>query len=531
MADIVNLITNPGGNTSGLVGNLIGRGTGIAQRATSNIPGANQALAGLGQIAQDLFQSKPNFAGVYGSFLTNILQSFANSPTIMPLWVCYISLANDNELDNADLLDQHGLGSHSIISQRNAVKGKWSQQINDQIGSALAVMFCQGVKTPEDTFQITRDSYSNPIGGFLPGFTGNSRNINECTISFIENNSSFVDFYLRPWLIYNSYVGVPSSLKATITIEQYVRTLPPEGPNKVESIVDDITSPFKNFAQNTGLAAGPAAAAVNLLGTLKRKKKFTLINARPSSIDNEQLTYKDTSDARQIQFIYDAYKLEGETGWDTEQAGKKDASLLSKIGDIALNTAGSLVNRQIEKFESNLFSIRAQTVPLGANNRVEDGQSITTQPKKVFIKPGNIDDVPEIRRIESQPVATQLKESVPEVFEIISNRLQKVITPENDAINIEELERLAQEGIKNPPTDDAFLDAPTQTPHIKRTPSTPDTPVYPPYGRANPTKIVNKEDVPSINSVPVQIKPISKSDVSNGRISAQPVAIPTDDVP
>ena len=81
MADIVRVITS--GNTGdsftsslrGIGGGALGAGAAIATRATSNIPGANVALAGLQNIVGDSLQGDRNAAGIYNSFLTQIFLS------------------------------------------------------------------------------------------------------------------------------------------------------------------------------------------------------------------------------------------------------------------------------------------------------------------------------------------------------------------------------------------------------------------------------------------------------------------------
>lgn len=487
MADIVSFVTNPAGT---LGGGIAGGAATLAGRALEGVPGGSELVSfALGEVS-NLLQGKPDATGIYNAFLSQILQNFVNAPSIAPLWVChFMPLKQNNSLFSGnvgELADELEAGNF-IQEQSNVVRNKAIHNVNSIMGGGFAMMFCQGVETPEDTVSFQRDTYNGNIGGYLPGIVGGNRTVSDVTLSFIENNASFVDFYLRPWLIHNSYNGIPYGIKADIIINQFVKTTPNE--------------------------------------PLRVRKSFRLKNAFPVSIDSEKLKYSDTNDARQIKFAYETYSLLGssENDWVVEQPDT-GSSFLSRLGAVALNVATGLVNKQLEKFESNLFSIRPQTVNVSQPSRIENNQQIPVQSKLP-----NSRDITDIRRMPTQPVTTQLKLDTAVPFEIIANRLQKVITPENDVIGIEETQTIAQTGVNKVSENDTFISSLGDRLFTKVNPPEQDSPSYRPAGRANPTVIPSKQDFPASpvkNSIPVQLKSNRRNDTAaDTTIASQSVSV------
>lgn len=489
MADVVSVITNPAGSLQTGAGNLLGGGLAVAQRAVGNIPGAGLAVAGLGQIAQDLLGGgERNVAGIYSAFLSQVLQDFANAPSIAPLWLCYLDSGDiATTFNTAAVWDVNSGGNHVIKPQGEVNLQKGSQTVSPQLGGGLAVMFCQGVETPSDSISVTRDTGPGPLGGYLPGLLGNGRNLNEVKLSFIENNASFVDFVLRPWVIHNSYAGYPGGIKTNITIEQYVKTLPKE--------------------------------------PLKLRKKYVLHKAFPVAIDSEVLKYSDANDARQISFAYESYNIQGTGGWD-KAPPLSEITLGDRLAELAINVATGLVNQQIEKFVSNLFTIK----PVVVNSTSPSQDTIrSTTSKRVT---PNIRDIPRNNEVRNQ-IKTPNKEDLPVPFEIVNNRLQKVITPEGDALGIiqQQLIRNSPEQKSTPESDIVAATALRQT-FAGVQLQTPDTPTYTPYGQAEPTAITPKEDIPSIGGLSSQLKPVRRQDIAEiGSLRTQPAANTRNDSP
>jgi hypothetical protein len=309
MADIVQIVQRiPGADLSLQPGSPRSVAQNVVTRGQLAITGS-----GVRGLVSDTIQralgssSNRSYSGIFENFLSRVLQTYSNAPVIMPLWVCYFDSFPSAGTVVEDL-DVHGAGKHSIEKQHEGAKRSSSPM---RFGGGLAMLFCQGVDTPSDDISVTRDT-SLPTGGYIQGFLGSNRNLNEVTLSFIDTNNSFTDFVLRPWLIYNSYQGIPYGDRRNIVIEQYT----------------------KNGAGDD----------------LRLRKKFTLVNAFPTKIDNERLTYSDLGDYRQIQFQYESYKLEGS---NTFELG---ARLIDKVIETGANIAQGLVTGAIDSFVSNVYS-------------------------------------------------------------------------------------------------------------------------------------------------------------------------------
>jgi hypothetical protein len=102
----------------------------------------------------------------------------------------------------------------------------------------IGCLFAQGATIP--TEQFSPESISIPNNrGFLPGVLGGARNAEPPTLvlDFLETNTSFIDFVIRPWVILGSHFGMVArpgdrnglrdakNMKVNMTILNYTRTL------------------------------------------------------------------------------------------------------------------------------------------------------------------------------------------------------------------------------------------------------------------------------------------------------------------
>lgn len=93
-------------------------------------------------------------------------------------------------------------------------------------------VFAQGVGTPQEMFNVeTVGPNSGFQGGLLgaPVSTGRS-SLPPLNIAFLETNYSFLDFIIRPWIIYASHYGLvarqpsdPKNVKTTLQLFYYDR--------------------------------------------------------------------------------------------------------------------------------------------------------------------------------------------------------------------------------------------------------------------------------------------------------------------
>lgn len=96
-------------------------------------------------------------------------------------------------------------------------------------------LFAQGVNIPNEEFGV---EYINPQNnrGFTPApISLGRKDPGLLTIDFLETNTSFIDFVIRPWVITGSHFGFVArnpndaienakNVKTTVTVMQYTRT-------------------------------------------------------------------------------------------------------------------------------------------------------------------------------------------------------------------------------------------------------------------------------------------------------------------
>ena len=98
-------------------------------------------------------------------------------------------------------------------------------------------LFAQSVQIPSETMNTTPISVANQRG-FLPGILSNGRSQynSTLTIDFLETNTSFSDFVIRPWVIAAEHFGLVArekdsdrsrdvrNVKSTMYVMEYSRT-------------------------------------------------------------------------------------------------------------------------------------------------------------------------------------------------------------------------------------------------------------------------------------------------------------------
>jgi hypothetical protein len=97
-------------------------------------------------------------------------------------------------------------------------------------------IFAQSVSLPPESYSTDYVHIDNSRG-FLPGLISKERdNPSQLTIEFLETNTSFSDFVIRPWVIAGSHFGYVArdpknslesqkNVKTTVTVLQYTRTV------------------------------------------------------------------------------------------------------------------------------------------------------------------------------------------------------------------------------------------------------------------------------------------------------------------
>lgn len=135
-------------------------------------------------------------------------------------------------------------------------------------------LFSQSVTIPSENMVVKKASINNNRG-FNPGIVSSGRsNDNQITINFLETNTSFTDFVIRPWLIAAEHFGFVArekdsvstrdlrNVKSTLYIMEYSRT-------------------FQNVS-------------------MIPKKIWTFFNCAPISVESYNLTYNEPMEAATI---------------------------------------------------------------------------------------------------------------------------------------------------------------------------------------------------------------------------------------
>lgn len=83
----------------------------------------------------------------------------------------------------------------------------WKLQLN--ANQLMGCVFAKQVNLPGDGFEAGNNGLE--YGGYTAPATSNARTkYSKLNITFVENNASFVDFVIKPWLILSSYYGLVS---------------------------------------------------------------------------------------------------------------------------------------------------------------------------------------------------------------------------------------------------------------------------------------------------------------------------------
>jgi hypothetical protein len=122
--------------------------------------------------------------------------------------------------------------NYNIDQAKNLLTSYAFQKVN-------GCLFAQSVTLPDEKMNTTKATIGQEGAqrGFLPGIISSGRTpSNSLTISFLETNTSFTDFIIRPWVIAAEHFGFVArendtvtrrdyrNVKSTIYVLQYTRT-------------------------------------------------------------------------------------------------------------------------------------------------------------------------------------------------------------------------------------------------------------------------------------------------------------------
>jgi hypothetical protein len=211
-----------------------------------------------------------------------LVSDFGNIP-IATQWVLQIDqlpVALNSNLNSVDV---------NTLEPGNWFVGRKARDIRRVLEEGVFMdrgvcIFTQGVQTPRENVNVQALGISpDHSGGLIPGPVLTSRSEPQpLNIAFLETNYSFIDFVIRPWVIYTSHYGLiartpddPKNIKTTLQLFFYDRW-------------------------------GP--------GSPKVRKIFRFYNAAPINVEGIISTW-DNADVKQVytSWTYSHYDVSGET--------------------------------------------------------------------------------------------------------------------------------------------------------------------------------------------------------------------------
>lgn len=121
-----------------------------------------------------------------------------------------------------------GVGESAINSVLSFAGENWKAKINpNSMTRSGNILPAQSVTTPNEASNFSPMIMGESLGGFLPGYSMNSRMdflSRSFSINFLETRNDLEHEYFRPWMIAIGIKGLVEqgqNLKSTITVKQY----------------------------------------------------------------------------------------------------------------------------------------------------------------------------------------------------------------------------------------------------------------------------------------------------------------------
>jgi len=162
------------------------------------------------------------------------MQSWLTSVPLMSQWIAvvdsYPKALRSDLIQGLERTD--GARKGYDISQAKTLLTSYPLQ------KVIGCVFAQGATIPSESYSVASAKINNNRG-FIPGIVAGDRRDyagNSLVLNFLETNTSFIDFVIRPWIILASHYGfcarpddTPTSrdfynIKSTITLLCYTRS-------------------------------------------------------------------------------------------------------------------------------------------------------------------------------------------------------------------------------------------------------------------------------------------------------------------
>jgi hypothetical protein len=187
-------------------------------------------------------------------------------------------------------------------SNLNIYENVWGQISNDDM------YFANGVKIPGEGSNSNRVGIDNPtVGGLLSGPTLRGRKaLTNFEISFLETNTSFIDFVIRPWIVAGSQFGLYArkleSAGSVITSNQDFRT------NVTITFLSKAGQTKNTQLQVRGRTGGIQYSSVDP----EHRKTITFFNAAPVDLQSYDAAYGNSKTNMRVSAVawtYSNYEI------------------------------------------------------------------------------------------------------------------------------------------------------------------------------------------------------------------------------
>ena len=202
--------------------------------------------------------------------------------------------------------DTATLGSriNNVISQYERRNGQdWfieESLLKDQSDSSseFGYLLAQNIAFPNESFNISTENIEG-AGGYLMGYVSGDRaqygSSNKIDVTFLETNTDIIDYFIKPWIIANSFKGLiedgitNEDLKCHITVTLYTRDKA-----SYSSKNNSIAKTTKNLPEQK----------------FEPRKKIIFYNAIPFNVAADAISYNDLSFAeltKTVSFAFSHY--------------------------------------------------------------------------------------------------------------------------------------------------------------------------------------------------------------------------------
>lgn len=262
---------------------------GAISNALSNAAnGLTNSIAGVFNGTNPLIQ--PQFGSLFGvslpatplvstrDYFLAQLNTWISTPALQSQWICLID-SYPLMLNSSILRNLERTGGNSNAYDINVAKALLTSYPLQKVSGCI---FVNSAQIPSEKFTVADVGVDNNRG-FIPGIVGSSRDgyaSNSLTLGFMETNTSFVDFILRPWVILSSHYGLVRrkqpglSITCNIVLLHYAKT-------------------FQNIS-------------------MVPRKVFRFYNCVPIMINNQTYGYKEATEVTSydVSFCYTNYTVE-----------------------------------------------------------------------------------------------------------------------------------------------------------------------------------------------------------------------------